>query len=128
MNRSFSLTTLLLLVTLSAIGLASVRTAIARTWHAPNGATVGLMVAAGIGGALFGLVLSAWNRNGWPADVGSMVGGFYLGVTAGAQLTNPVDWQLLCAVPIVLISTAMLVAATRRRPPQSTDSEQPPGL
>lgn len=115
MGRSFSLATLLLLIAIAAVGLASTRTVLVRVWHGESPEIVGLVVLGAIFGAVFGFALALWSRGSWLGFFGSILGGPFLGAAAGAQLSVAVDWPVIFTAPIILISTVMVVAANRRR-------------
>ena len=123
-RSSYSLATLLLLISIAAVSAASIRAALASVlWGTPavpalkesTELVLGLMVAGAVVGGLLGLVLAAWNLSPALAGVGRALGGLLLGAAAAAQLTVKVDWQVIFAAPIVLVAAAALVAATRRR-------------
>jgi hypothetical protein len=121
-RTSFSLATLLLMMAIAAVGLASIRAALAGAWQGEaaglrnmNSQTVVLIAAGAVCGALFGLVLAAWNRKGLLVGIASFFGGLFLGAAAGAQCCVKVDWQVIFAAPFVLVSSALLVALNRRR-------------
>jgi hypothetical protein len=114
MGRTFSLATLLLLMAIAAIGLASTRTVLAGVWRGQAPEVAGLMFAGAIFGALFGLGFALWNRSKWVGFLGCIIGGPCLGAAAGAQLSVAVDWPVIFTTPIILISTLMVVIANRR--------------
>jgi hypothetical protein len=122
MNRRFSLATLLLLIAIVAIGLASARTALLR--YVENNPAVPLQIAPPaialvIMGAMVGLVygcwLSIWNHGGALSLIAKVVGGPFLGAAAAAQLSVQTDWIVIFLTPIILVSLTTLVAFNRRR-------------
>lgn len=121
-RTSFSLATLLLMMAIAAVGLASIRAALAAASQSQAAGlrnmdiqTAVLIAAGAVCGALFGLVLAAWNRKGLLAAIASLFGGMFLGAAAAAQCCLTVDWQVIFAAPFVLVSTAIFVALNRRR-------------
>jgi hypothetical protein len=119
MERSFSLATLNLMVAIAAVGLACCRSALASDWKVPPQLVVGLMLLGGIFGMIFGLILAVWNRPGWLAMVGCVLGGFFLGFAAAGQLAVKVDWPVIFATPYVMISAVALLALNHRRKQRS---------
>ena len=115
MERSFSLATLNLMVAIAAVGLASCRSALAGVWNGEADLAALLMLCGGIFGMLFGAVLAIWNRPPWLAVAGCVLGGFFLGAVAAAQLTVKVDWPVIFFAPYVIVSAVALVALNRRR-------------
>ena len=122
-RRTFSLATLLLVMAIAAVALASIRSLLVRVWNGESEALILPMVAGAIGGALVGLALAIWNRGswrlanlrGWPWTITSTIGGMGIGAAVGAQTTAGVDWSVIVLSPLVVIGTAALVAINRRR-------------
>ncbi len=119
MKRRFSIATLLLLMAISAVAAASVRSAIVQIRTLPNDASYReaaiIMVLMGPLGALEGLILAFWNRSGPLRTMGCLFGGLFLGIAAGGQFVNRVDWTIIGTTPLVLLAASMLVAFSRRR-------------
>jgi hypothetical protein len=115
MTRSFSLATLMLVMAIAAIGLASVRTTAVRVAGGESSALMGPLVVGAIGGALYGFALAIWQRAGFIRLVAGVVGGLCIGVAAGAQATSPVGWPVVFTAPVVLVGMAALIGANRRR-------------
>jgi hypothetical protein len=115
MGRHFSLATLLLLMAIAAVAMASTRTALAGMWRGQSPGVVGLVVLGGLFGLAFGIGFALWNRGNWYGILGSIVGGPCLGAAAGVQLGVGVEWPVIFAAPFILIVTLLVVAANRRR-------------
>lgn len=124
MGRTFSIATLLLLVAVAAVGLASLRALWVRgeIGTVTNEAAMILMTAGAMAGLIFGVGLAIWNgagpahrASGWLRMVGSAVCGLFLGAAAGAQFTAAVPWYGLLVLPALIIGAAALVAAGGRR-------------
>ena len=126
MERRFSLGTLLSIVAIAAVGLASIRGAFARTWTTPGDAGLIMLPFGFWTGGLFGLALAVWNRVGWLKGVAGTLAGFGLGTAAGAQTLATVDWPVIFLAPIVIVGMAALIARNRgrralhQRPPTAT--------
>ncbi len=120
MRGNFSLATLLLLIAIAAVGLASIRTVPDR----PNDVAAVTMVAGGACGMLFAMVLALWNRVGFLRMPLYGVGGAFLGAAAGAQMSVSVHWPVMIAGPILLLTIVWLIAITRR-PPRHQSSTRP---
>jgi hypothetical protein len=122
MDRRFSLATLLLLIAIAAIGLASARIALIR--YAENNPAVplqieppaiALVIMGSLVGALYGCWLSVWNGGGLLRLFARAVGGLCLGAAAAAQLSVQTDWIVIFLTPMILVSLTTLVAINRRR-------------
>jgi hypothetical protein len=115
MGQRFSLATLLLLVAIAAIALASTRSALAGAWNGSAPGIAGLLTAGAAAGAVFGLLLAIWSGAGFLRLSGGIFGGASVGAAAGAQLSVTVDWIVIFTAPIILVSTIMVIAANRRQ-------------
>lgn len=123
MRRTFSLATLLLVMAIAAVALASIRALLVRVWSGESQALAVPMVAGAMAGATFGLALAVWNRgswrignfHGWPWTIANAVGGLGLGAAVGAQTTARVEWSVIVLAPFIVIGAAVLVAINRRR-------------
>ena len=108
---------------IAAVGLASIRAVLVRVWNGESQLIVLPVLAGAISGAGFGLGLAIWNRgswrlrnlSGWPWTIASTLGGTGLGAAAGAQSTARVDLSVIAATPFIVIGTALIVVANRRR-------------
>ncbi len=115
MTRSFSLATLMLVMAIMAIGLASVRTAAVRVVEGASIDLPRLLIAGAVAGALYGFALAIWQRGGFVRIGASAIGGSCLGLAAAAQTTSPVAWPVVFTAPIVLVGMAALIGTNRRR-------------
>jgi hypothetical protein len=122
MGRTFSVATLLMATAIVAVSVASIR----GLWlRVDEGASSDIMIpmeAGAAAGALFGFALAIWNRDeslwrpkAWPKTFASTMCGYGLGAAAGAQVTAPVGWFVVVLGPAVVIGSAALVTAIRRR-------------
>jgi hypothetical protein len=121
MSRSFSLTTLLLMMAIVAVWLASIRPAIVQVVNGGVGAVagspepIGMLIVGALAGTVFGVGLAVWNRNGWLRSLAAVVGGTCLGLAAGAQMSLPVSWLVVGIGPAIIVAMVALVMANRRR-------------
>jgi len=136
MRQRFSLATLMLLVAIAALGLASLRTAIgtALTLDQSSQAATSFpnqgpqnpqaiyqtilaiwIVGGSCLGLLLALTLAAWNTRSLVWTIASCAGGVFLGGAAGAQCLVKVDWPVIFLAPVVLVGGTLLVAVNERR-------------
>jgi hypothetical protein len=115
MERRFSLGTLLAIVAVAAVGLASIRGALTRVWTMPSNEALMMLPFGLLVGGAFGLALALWNGGGWLRAIVGTLAGFGLGAAAGAQTLAKVEWQVVFLAPIVVVGLAALVAGNRRR-------------
>lgn len=115
MNRRFSLATLLLVVTFSAIMAACIRAAVWHAWHT-NGRELTLLLLLGaLSGAIVGTALTLWVRGLTYAVFGAPILGACLGMAAMAQATMQVGWSLVLAGPIIVLGCVTVVAVAGKR-------------
>ncbi len=88
MNRSFTLSTLNLLIAIVAVCLASTRTALVQVWNGNSAEIALLVVLGGLAGLAFGLVAAIWNRPGWLISLAMMAGGLFLGAAAARRCAS----------------------------------------
>lgn len=112
MQHRFSLATLLLMVAIAAVGLASVRDAFQNSL--PGREPWMVMFGFWAGGPV-GLALAIWNRSGAVLGIVCTLAGFGLGAAAGAQTGVTVSWPTVFVAPILLIGTAAVIAFNRHR-------------
>lgn len=118
-RKGFSLGALLLAIAIIAISLAMVRAALQWNFsdqgpHATRGAVLMLILTCALAGGVFSLILAIWSHAPWPYVIAALFGGAFLGAGAGAQATLPVPWTVICAAPIVVILSAMVLVRPKR--------------
>lgn len=109
-RRGYSLASLL--VTIAVIGLCLTMIRFATSGMDTTGdryhKVMGLIVSSGVLGALFGGVLTIWNRHGIGQVLAGIPGGAVIGAAGGALATITVPWHLVAAIPLVVIVPAYL--------------------
>jgi hypothetical protein len=122
MNRSFSIATLLLIIAIAAMAMASIRGAWVRM-DAVDGQGVLIPVVCGaVAGGVLGFALGLWNTpwpffawKTWGRAFACDLGGIVLGAAVGAQVTAPIGWTTVVVAPLLIIALAAAVSIRRRR-------------
>jgi hypothetical protein len=113
MARNYSIAALLTIMAIVAVALASIRNAMNMGPHGSDAAIA--PVTGTIAGGIWGLGLAVWNRDHWgvPWMMAGLVAGMGLGLAAGAHVTVAHSWANVIAGPLLLVATAVGVAAWR---------------
>ncbi len=123
MERTFSIATLLLVIAILAVALASIRAAAVRTLEGQSRAIATPIAIGALAGGAVGCVLAFgyrgsrpfWHPKSWPRIVAGTLGGIVLGGGAGAQATAAVSWWIIVLMPPLIVGMTALVVTNRRR-------------
>lgn len=108
----YSLLSLLLLIAIVAVCLASIRLAVLKpSGDRTSGDVAAMVVICGVFSVLMAVLLSSILGWRWYQIMGAVPLGILFGLAAGATATLPLDWPALFAGPLVLLAIAWNSAA-----------------
>ena len=134
MQRTYSIGTLLLIMTIVAVGLAGLRSIQQQDSTDATRAAIVQAIISGLAGAAFGFVLTKWNGatpiwrlGGWARLLLGAVWGGFLGAAAGARALTRVDGESLVLTPVLIVGGAVLFVLVQRLSVRGPAPDHDPG-